>query len=85
MMTNMKLVILFTFPVVSLTLNTLEVEPLNTFHEPGYSKLSWFVHLTDIHVSSWQDPPRQSQVGWCLVDIPQQIQIGAYSSWKTLW
>ena len=40
MMTYMKLVILFTFPVVSWTLNTLEVKPVNTFPEPGYSKLS---------------------------------------------
>ena len=58
----MLLVLLLTLPGVSWCRNTLEVEPAVTFPHPGYSKLSWFVHITDIHVSSWEDDTRQEQV-----------------------
>ena len=54
--------LLLTLPGVSWCRNTLEVEPAVTFPHPGYSKLSWFVHITDIHVSSWEDATRQEQV-----------------------
>ena len=40
----------------------LEVTSPVTFTDPRYSKLSWFVHITDIHISSWEDDTRQSQV-----------------------
>ena len=60
----MLLVLLLALPGVSWCRNTLEVEPAVTFPHPGYSKLSWFVHITDIHVSSWEDATRQEQVRW---------------------
>eukprot|EP00092_Neocalanus_flemingeri_P003554 GFUD01003812.1.p1 GENE.GFUD01003812.1~~GFUD01003812.1.p1 ORF type:complete len:658 (-),score=161.85 GFUD01003812.1:147-2120(-) len=28
----------------------------------SYDKLSWFIHITDLHVSSWQDETRQAQL-----------------------
>ena len=40
----------------------LEVTSPVTFTDPRYTKLSWFVHITDIHISSWEDDTRQSQV-----------------------
>ena len=60
----MLLVLLLALPCVSWCRDTLEVEPAVTFPHPGYSKLSWFVHITDIHVSSWEDDTRQEQVRW---------------------
>eukprot|EP00090_Calanus_glacialis_P002371 TRINITY_DN11760_c0_g1_i1.p1 TRINITY_DN11760_c0_g1~~TRINITY_DN11760_c0_g1_i1.p1 ORF type:complete len:657 (+),score=188.57 TRINITY_DN11760_c0_g1_i1:41-2011(+) len=29
---------------------------------PSYNKLSWFIHISDVHVSSWQDESRQTQL-----------------------
>ena len=40
----------------------LEVTSPVPFSDPRYNKLSWFVHITDIHISSWEDDTRQSQV-----------------------
>ena len=40
----------------------LKVTSPITFSDPRYNKLSWFVHITDIHISSWEDDTRQSQV-----------------------
>ena len=40
----------------------LEVSSPVTFSDPRYNKLSWFVHINDIHISSWEDDTRQSQV-----------------------
>ncbi len=60
----MKLLIVLslTFTSFASSYNRLEVTSPITFSDPRYNKLSWFVHITDIHISSWEDDTRQSQV-----------------------
>ena len=43
--------------------NVIEVDAgTDLFTDPEYDQLSWFVHVTDIHISSWEDETRQTQV-----------------------
>ena len=43
--------------------NVIEVDAAtDLFTDPEYDQLSWFVHVTDIHISSWEDETRQTQV-----------------------
>ena len=59
----MKLIlVLLTVLVVTWGDHVVNVESPVQFSEPEYDKLSWFVHITDIHISSWEDESRQSQV-----------------------
>ena len=44
-------------------INVIEVDAgTDLFTDPEYDQLSWFVHITDIHISSWEDETRQTQV-----------------------
>lgn len=52
----------------------LEVTSPITFSDPRYNELSWFVHITDIHISSWEDDTRQSQLQQFVEDGLSNIQ-----------
>ena len=60
----MKLLTVFSLIFICSTSSDtrLEVTSPVPFSDPRYNKLSWFVHITDIHISSWEDDTRQSQV-----------------------
>ena len=42
--------------------------------QPEYEKLSWFVHITDIHVSKWEDQARVSDLKTFVTDVLAIIQ-----------
>ena len=44
------------------------------FIDREYDKLSWFVHITDTHVSSWEDETRQTQLQQFVVDTLSHIR-----------
>ena len=61
--------------VVSLVLTVIvSVVTAQTETEPGYEELSWFVHITDIHVSKWEDQARVSDLKTFVTDVLATIQ-----------
>ena len=36
---------------------------------PEYEKLSWFVHITDIHISKWEEQARVSDLKTFVTDV----------------
>ena len=55
----------------TLSENTMEVTPINKYQDDQYKKLSWFIHITDIHISSWEDTSRQEQV---IINLQESLQ-----------
>ena len=49
----------------------MEVTPINKYQDDQYKKLSWFIHITDIHISSWEDTSRQEQV---IINLEKSLQ-----------
>ena len=45
-----------------------------TESQPEYDKLSWFVHITDIHISKWEDQARVSDLKTFVTDVLATIQ-----------
>ena len=44
------------------TKTRLSLSASRLWNKSHYDKISWFVHITDIHISSWEDDTRQEQV-----------------------
>ena len=85
----MKLLTVFSLIFICSTSSDtrLEVTSPVTFSDPRYNKLSWFVHITDIHISSWEDDTRQSQVRR-IVDVLNffsKLLIQKHSKYSSVW
>ena len=59
--------------VALLVLPDLIVEA-NIDLDPQYQKLSWFVHITDIHISDWEDSSRETELRTFVTDVLAVIQ-----------
>jgi len=44
------------------TKTRLSLSDSRLWNNSHYDKISWFVHITDIHISSWEDDTRQEQL-----------------------
>ena len=42
--------------------------------DPMYHKLNWFIHITDIHISDWEDTSRESELRTFVTDVLAVIQ-----------
>ena len=43
--------------------------------DPQYRKLSWFLHITDIHLSQWGDQTRETQFRSLVTDVLALIRV----------
>ena len=59
---------------VSLTVSILYVQA-DIDQDPQYRKLSWFLHITDIHLSQWGDQTRGTQFRTFVTDVLALIQV----------
>jgi len=58
-----KIVGFFTLLLVGVSTKTkLTLPDSSLWKNSYYDKISWFVHITDIHISSWEDDTRQEQL-----------------------
>ena len=59
--------------LASLTVSVLAVRA-GIDQDPQYRKLSWFLHITDIHLSQWGDQTRETQFRTFVTDVLAVIQ-----------
>ena len=58
---------------VSIMVSALAVQA-GIDQDPRYRKLSWFLHITDIHLSQWGDRTRETQFRTFATDVLAVIQ-----------
>ena len=60
--------------LMCLTVSALAVQA-GIDQNPQYRKLSWFLHITDIHLSQWGDQTRETQFRTFVTDVLAVIQV----------